>query len=371
MKLFACLCLCGLFVQAAAAGQANAIFDRAVQALQSGDYPAAEQGFQTVLHSQPHNLGAIGNLGILYARTNRTDLAVKQYKLALRLSPDDPAILLNLGLAYLKQDRHSLALPCFARIAELDPQHRQARQLLALCRLYTGQIAQGIHDLDQLQAAAPNDEQILFLLGFAHLKNNEPDAAQAVFNRMFEVAGPARANFLLGRACYEAELFPRAEESFLDVQRLDPNFPGLHLELAKLYISQRRNDDAIAQLNTLLKQNADDEEANYFLGSLLVQMARYADAVPYLEQARRLRPDSWAVYSYLGRARLHLDRDPSQGINLLERAVELNPDDAATQYQLARALQSAGRKQAAAEVFARARELKSGAGNSDKIPGAR
>ena len=95
MKCVACLLLWGLLAR----GQTQPVqvtFDDAVQALSAGDYRAAEQGFQAVLKRQPNNVGAIGNLGILYARTNRMDRAISQYQRALQLSPNDEPILPNL-----------------------------------------------------------------------------------------------------------------------------------------------------------------------------------------------------------------------------------------------------------------------------------
>ena len=88
---------------------------------------------------------------------------------------------------------------------------------------------------------------------------------------MFEAAGAERAQFLLGKANYEATLFPQAEESFLEVLRLNPKFPGVHLELGKVYISLRRTDDAIRELELVLKENPGDADASYFLGGLLAQ----------------------------------------------------------------------------------------------------
>jgi Flp pilus assembly protein TadD len=44
---------------------------------------------------------------------------------------------------------------------------------------------------------------------------------------------------------------------------------------------------------------------------------------------------------------------------LLERAAQLNPEEAAIQYQLGRALQKAGRPVEAGAAFARVRDLKS------------
>ena len=182
----------------------------------------------------------------------------------------------------------------------MDPQHLQARQLLAVCRVYVGQLAPAIRDLEALRGAAPRDEGILFLLGFAYLKNHDAEKAKAVFELMFEAAGAERAQFLLGKAYYEATLFAPSEESFLEVLRTHPAFPGVHLELGKVYISLRRTDEAIRELELALKESPGDADASYFLGGLLAQGERYTEAIPYLEHARKLKPDFWAPYFLSG-----------------------------------------------------------------------
>ncbi len=369
MKYAACLLLCGSLLNAASE-PAQVTFDRAVQALSTGDYGAAEKGFQAVLKRQPNHVGAIGNLGILYARTDRIDKAIAEYQRALRLSPDDEPILLNLGIVYLKEELHSRALPYFQRVLTIDPRNRQARQLLDVCRLYTGQVPLAVRDLNLLAGENPRDEQLLFLLGFAYLKAGDSKTAQATFNHMLEAAAPARAHFLLGKASYDAALFPQAEASFLEVLRLDSQFPGIHLELGKVYISERRTDDAIKQLTEALHENASDQEANYFLGSLLVRENQYERGIAYLEEAKTLKSDSYGVYLYLGRAKLHLGQT-AEAVTLLQKAVELNPDDASAQYTLARALKSSGQDTAAAKAFDRARSLNARALSETAIPGVR
>ena len=348
----------------------QATFEAASNALVAGDYPAAERGFQAVLKVQPNHVGALGNLGIIYSRTGRTAEAIAAYRKALTLSPNDKAILLNLGLVYLKQEAHRKALPLFERVLAIDPAHQQARQLADVCRLYTGQVAPAIRDLEAIQKENPNDQQTLFLLGFAYLKNNDSATAKQIFNRMFAVAGPAQAEFLLGKACYEAALFDRAEESYLRVLESDPNFPGIHLELGKLYISQRRTDDAIKELETVLKAQPANEDANYYLGGLLVQEGRNEEGIPYLERARKLKPDSWSTLFYLGKAKLRMDQ-AAEAVNLLRKAVGLNPDEPSAYYQLGRALQASGRQQEALRAFSRVQNLKAGAPKDAPILGIR
>jgi tetratricopeptide (TPR) repeat protein len=358
MKWAACLGLCAFLL--CAAEPAKEVFDRAVRDLAAADYPGAERGFQAVLREEPRNVAALGNLGVIYSRTSRSDQAIAVYRRALQLSPDDQALLLNLGLVYLKQEDHTRALPLFARVVAIDPQHLQARQLLAVCRAYTGQLAPAIRDLEALRAAAPHDENILFLLGFVYLKSHEAEKAKAIFEQMFEAAGPVRAQFLLGKAYYEAALFPQAEEDYLQVLRLDPAFPGVHLELGKVYISLRRNEDAIRELKVVLQESPGDGDASYFMGGMLVQDGRFAEGIPYLERAKAVKPDFWAPYFYLGKAKLRLEH-PAEAVALLQRAVKLCPDEASAYYLLGRALEACGRAPEARQVLQKVRELRAGA----------
>ena len=61
----------GLLLSAAAlfaADPIEAVFEKAVAALAAQDYVAAERGFVTVLKTKPDNVGALGNLGVVYTR---------------------------------------------------------------------------------------------------------------------------------------------------------------------------------------------------------------------------------------------------------------------------------------------------------------
>ena len=368
MKSAVCLCLCAFML--CATQPAKEIFDGAVKALASGDTEAAERGFQAVLRLEPHNIAALSNLGVIYSRTSRSDQAIAMYKRALQTSPDDQAILLNLGLVYLRQEDHAKALPLFTRVVALAPQNLQARQLLAVCRAYLGQLEPAISELAALRAANPHDDGILFLLGFAYLKNQQPEKAKPIFEAMLEAAGPARAQFLIGRANYEATMFPQAEESFREVLRLDPQFPGIHLELGKVYICLRRTDDAVRELQLALKAGPSDGDAAYFLGALLVQEGRFAEGIPYLERAKMAKPDSWAVYYYLGKAKMRLEK-PAEAVALLQRAVALNPaDEALAYYELGRALKACGREADARAALARVRDVQAAALAAAKLDGS-
>ena len=106
---------------------------------------------------------------------------------------------------------------------------------------------------------------------------------------MFSTAvSPAQTQFLLGKTYYDAAQFSEAEQFFLKAMELDPQLPNVQLELAKVYLSQRRTDDASAQLRRILLRSPRDADANYFLGGALVQDGKYREGIPFLEKAREV-----------------------------------------------------------------------------------
>lgn len=119
----------------------------------------------------------------------------------------------------------------------------------------------------------------------------------------------------------------------------------------------------------MLKGNPVDGDANYFLGGLLVQEGQFAEGIPYLERAKTAKPDFWAPYFYLGKAKLQLDQ-PAESAVLLQRAAALNPaDEISVYYQLGKALEACGRGAEARTALARVRDLRAAAAEAATLDG--
>lgn len=346
-----------LFTSAPSSEGADALeatFNNAATALSRGDLSSAEQGFQSVLKAQPSNIGALGNLGVIYSRMGRTRDAVGVYRRALKLAPNQPGLLLNLGLAHLKEENHAAAKPLFEKLVSLRPADVRAKELLATSQVYTNEAAKALELLHSL----PASPSVLYATGLAHLKLGNRDKARQVLDESLPAAmTAAQAALLRGKAFYDATLFDDAIKEYRTARQLDPALPGLSLELARALVSIRDNDAAEAELRGILKQHPSDPEAAYLLGALLVGLGKEAEAEPLLEISRTARPDGWGAYFYLGRAKLQRDQ-PVAAVALLEKAAELNPDDSTVLYQLSRALKAAGRDADARKASARVAELK-------------
>ena len=93
---------------------ARQTFESAMQALNSGDYPAAEAGFNKVLEADPRNVSALANLGVLYAKTHRYGKAIQVYQRALRISPQLREIQLDPASLILSRKTTSMHCPTSA-----------------------------------------------------------------------------------------------------------------------------------------------------------------------------------------------------------------------------------------------------------------
>src|SRR5271157_5619175 len=77
----------------------RAVFERAQRALLNQDYARAQAGFQEVLRLNPRSVAALSNLGVVYMRTEKYDLAIQTFLQARKWDPQVPGIALNLALA--------------------------------------------------------------------------------------------------------------------------------------------------------------------------------------------------------------------------------------------------------------------------------
>jgi len=290
------------------------LFDRAVRAINAGDYLSAETALTAVLAASPSHVGALQNLGLVYVRTGRIDQAIATYRRALEFNPKHRGTLTNLGIALVQRRSYADAVPIFRTLFELYPDAPAARE-------------PGL--LVQLVAAAPDSS--------ADLLRAAP-APVAAFVRCSVDA--------------DAERFDTA----IAECRAALSVRGARRELGRALVG-KHDPAAISELAAAVRDDPSDAQAHYYLGVALLQADRPADAAQSLERARQLDSTFWGTWFYLGKTRLK-QTDTAGAIPLLERAAELNPKAATVFYELGLALKTAGRTDEARRAMDHVRELR-------------
>jgi tetratricopeptide (TPR) repeat protein len=206
---------------------------------------------------------------------------------------------------YLKgkhhQGRHSIAevreaMACFERAADLDPGFAPA--YLGMSQLYN---LIGVHGWMQPKTAYfqalksakraleldSNNSEVMNALGWAHLAGNR-DWAMAT--RLFERALQLNPNSTSGYCYYSYLLFTRgrADDGVASLEKargVNPSSIFINSRLTGMYYFARRYDDAIKHARMTLVDFPDDPYTRTYLGLSFLAQRRNAEAVEELQTA--------------------------------------------------------------------------------------
>jgi len=303
-------------------------FERATQLHQSGDLQGAVRAYLAILTRYPARVDVRSNLGAAYSALGRYEEAIQEYKRALIIDGGNYAIRFNLAMAYYKAAWYSEAaaeLERFVAAVPDSPQTAGARLVLADCQVRLGEYKKVIQSLSPLAEADPNDRALAYLLGSALIGDGQLDKGQAVIDRLFRNEDSAEAHLLMGSILLLAD---QAQSALKEVQRaieLNPKLPSVQAWYGRVLMRLGDTERAKAAFRTELASNANDFEANLYLGVLLRQDKQLDEALSHLQRAIQLRPREQyaryhlaAVYAAAGK--------PGDALPLLEGVLKEHTD---------------------------------------------
>jgi tetratricopeptide (TPR) repeat protein len=314
------------FAQDPAVDQA---FERATQHHQNGDLQGAIQAYLAILEKYPARVDVRSNLGAAYSALGRYEDAIEQYKRALVIDSSNLAIRFNLALAYYKAALFADAAPeleKFIAAAPSDsPQLANARLVLADCQVRLGEYKKVIQSLSPLAETDAENRTLAYLLGSALIGDGQLDKGQAIIDRLFRHEDSAEAHLLMASILLLAD---DAQGALKEEQRaieLNPKLPAVQAWYGRVLMRLGDTEKAKVAFRNELASNANDFEANLYLGVLLRQDKQLDEALGHLQRAIQLRPREQyaryhlaAVYAAAGR--------PGDALPLLEGVLKEHGD---------------------------------------------
>jgi tetratricopeptide (TPR) repeat protein len=353
--------------------QPQAIFVRRLlaSAYEANGEPAlATESLRAAVDLAPNDVGLSVELGRLLLQTQQTDQAVALLEGAVRRTPADAAARTELAQAYLAKRDFAAAHTAAKDLQTLRPQSAAGFHLAGMAAVGFNQLDEAQHEFEHALALQPQaydtlaalarleisrghtDRAIelvmgatqhdppsvaaLNLLGELYLLQKKTDLASDALTRASVVAPgwwvPYRNLALVRVAAQDSAGAIAAYEAGLKVA---PAEPQLASELAQLYESHGRANDAIALYQTLHRQNPRGEGIADALAMLLVT---YRTDRSSLDQARDLT--SGFASSADGKLLdvngwVHFKRgEYAQALPALQRAAERAPDVKEIRYHL-------------------------------------
>lgn len=238
-------------------------------------------------------------LGMIYSQLGKADQALAANRTAIKKSPGSLIGYQNLFLGYMrnKQPREAVSvLDEAARQPKVD-----AEFLVSLAELYASVGAQ-----------------------VSALKESTKGKALAALDRAMKL-GPATPLLRLKLADGFSLLgeTAKAAELYLEVLKHPPELPlveeRVRANLAEIYLRGSDRRRATEQLQAILREDPTNPQAHYYLGRLLLEDKKPAEAADHLSKAILLSPGLESGYFFLALAQIDLDK-PSEALATLDKA---------------------------------------------------
>ena len=220
--------------------------DSAQTYIYSHDWPAAEQWLLKAFMADPDNPSnsmVLSNIATLQRYQGKLSEAVKNYSLALDMTPHAVTLLLNRAALYVEMDSVQRAVDDYERVCELDPYDTEARYSLGVLAMENGDTKRAEDLFNEIKRINPNSGLYHEGMGLLHKRNGNHSRAAELFSQVIKIQPSAQ---LLGHRadCYLAmKRLNDAEDDIRTALEMSPDDPYLYLLRAKLNkLRFQRND---------------------------------------------------------------------------------------------------------------------------------
>lgn len=113
-------------------GDNTLLADDAKRLFSKGDMQGAAAKYKQILQSEPNNLFALSNLGVIRFRQDKIDEAEKALQAALAIDPQDAFSLSVLGIVHYRQDKFDEAIGDLTRAIAINPNNYETHNYLGI-----------------------------------------------------------------------------------------------------------------------------------------------------------------------------------------------------------------------------------------------
>jgi tetratricopeptide (TPR) repeat protein len=324
----------------------------AAQAMQAGDYAAAERHNRAIVKLQPQLAEARINLGLSCYLQKKYDEAIRQFELGLKTKPELTNAWLLLGLSRFQSDRPAEAVTALKRYSTERPKDFQGVYFLGLSYLALENYAEAEKSLTAARQLDPRSVDVLYHLAQVYLGRARKEPASAEPMRLAyekcvqEIAAIDPKSFRIAQmraGSYEA--IGKKTEAIAELENLlarDPKVRGLHYTLGCLYLEGVQYDKAVEQFQLELQLDAPFPRTYLQLGHAYLKLNRPEDAVSFLEKAAALEKDQGTVWVEIGRAYRSLNQF-DKSADAFQKAIQSGERSSSVYYQLAVVARRAGK----------------------------
>ena len=333
-----------------APGNAQALAARGAAQVQLGNMEAAQRDATAALAADPADEYALALNASMHARAGDVAGAIALLEEGARHNRTSISVRTILAQLQLQDGRKAQAAATLQEIIALEPHEPGHRARLAALYAQAGDVDAAEQVLRQAVADLPDDATAKLMLVQLLAHRRDPASAEREL-LAFVSAQPQDYELRFALAALHEQQGDRDEARAIYEQIVDldgDGSQGLNARdaLARLDLQAGDTVAAGAQLEAVLKANPHDRKALVLRATSSLSSGDADAAVADLRAALRSTPDSVDVLRLLGRAYAQR-QEPALGIEALQRAVELAPQDLGLRLELAQLAVQGGQDAAA------------------------
>lgn len=332
----------------------------AAQALQENRPDVAVRDYQAILRTNPKNVDAHANLGVIAFVQKDWTGAEKEFREVLKLQPSLWKAKALLGLCEVHLGQSSDAAKLLSEsFPHLDEPKLRLEAGLALTEIWyqAGDLAQASATISDLRRSNPDNIAVLFAAYRIYTDQSfQTVDAMALVGPDSGQLHQALAEHQVNEGHMEAAIIEYQKA----IERM-PNLAGLHYELGEALLQESHVEPGLTkaqqEFERALALNPADSTSECELAKIERLRANLNVAHDYYAGAQKINPRTSCAN--LGLAGLLIDEGKAQeALSYLQTAVEIDPYDPEIRWRLATVYRQLGRNEDAARELTAFQELR-------------
>jgi tetratricopeptide (TPR) repeat protein len=320
--------------QVSGASEKNATAE-GLELLRAGQAAQAKLKFDAAIKAAPQSSDAYTWRGISENQLTQYAAAVKDFQSALRINPALLAAHYNLALSFIRLHETDHAIEQLRIVTVTQPSVLQPRYNLAILLESKGLISEAITELTAAHALDSTDKGVTLHLLIDELKQKKTGQTPSLISDIADASTPTEIQRQAGTALVEAGLFDAAVPILEGAHEREPNAPGIISLLARAYIGDQKNAEAIALLQTVPADKSSD--ATYLLALAYAGAGNKIKAAEAFATAARTDPKDARPLYHLGLLAA-ASSGPTTSVDYFRSAMKLDPANPIYSLALARVL---------------------------------
>ena len=285
----------------------------------------------------PSDAEAHCNLGVIYQKQKKYDLALTEYQKAEKLNPASVTTKINLGLLYFEQRNYRQAIDSFNGVLLIDPKNSNARIQKGRCLEALNINDKAEEEFETALKYEPNNTEAQLYLAELYTKTmNANEAAE----KLAQIPNIKISGDFYAKTAYSLHQKGDLENALIYYKKAlskNPDDKSLYLNIAQIYNGKNNLNEAMKYSNDALRLFPNDKQVKdlykdinaRYVGSIYAEAVKLRDSGKYTEAIAAYNRAGVQNYdTFVGIAGVYqLMKDYPNAAAYYKKALNEKPDD--------------------------------------------